>query len=74
MVLPLLRQLLSDRFGCDADEVELSATLDDLNLYPDDLTEIAMWCGEAFGVDITTEDMTDWTTVEDIVGYVEDRL
>ncbi len=74
MVLQALRRLLSDRFGCDEDEVELAATLDELNLYADDLAEIAVWFGDAYGVDVTTEELESFETVEDIVGYIEDHM
>lgn len=74
MVLDALRHLLSDRFGCDSDDIELASTLDDLNLYTDDLAEIAVWFGEAYGVEITTEELYAFETVEDIVGYIEDHM
>lgn len=74
MVLEALRRLLSDRFGCDSGDIELASTLDDLNLYADDLAEIAVWFGEAYGVDVTTEELNTFETVEDIVGYIEDHM
>ena len=74
MVLPKLSKLLADRFGCDEEDVTLSATLDDLNLYDDDRAEIAVWFYELYGVEITAEEIAAWETVEDIVGYIEDRM
>ncbi len=74
MVLQKLSKLLVDRFGCDEEEITLSATLDDLNLYDADRTEIAVWFGDLYGVDITAEEIDAWETVEDIVGYIEDHM
>ncbi len=74
MVLPKLRGLLIDRFGCDGDEVTLAATLDDLNLYAEDRDEIAVWFGDLYGAEITKEQIDAWETVEDIVGYIEDHM
>lgn len=74
MVLNDLVTLLSDRYGCDEDEIQMAATLDDLNLTADDLDEIALFLGEVYGVEIPTADLRAFETIEDVVGYVEDRL
>lgn len=74
MILQKLRRLLIDRFGCDGEEVTLAATLDDLNLYAEDRTEIAVWFGDLYGVEISAEEIDAWETVEDIVGYIEDHM
>ncbi len=74
MILQKLRQLLTDRFGCDGEEVTLAATLDDLNLYAEDRDEIAVWFGDLYGVDISAEEIAAWETIEDIVGYIEDHM
>lgn len=74
MVLQALRRLLSDRFGCEEEAVELAATLDELNLYADDLAEIAVWFGDAYGVEVTTEQLNGFETVEDIVAHIEDHM
>lgn len=74
MVLQKLSKLLVDRFGCDEEEITLSATLDDLNLYAEDRDEIAVWFGDLYGVDISAEEIAAWETVEDIVGYIEDHM
>ena len=73
MVRQQLINLLIDRFGCDG-EIELATSLDDLNLYPSDVAEIALWFGELYGVDATAEEIHAFETVEDIVGHIEDRM
>ncbi len=74
MVLIQLRELLSDRFGCAAEEVELATSLDELNLYPADREEIAVWFGELYGVGVSAEEIAAWDTIEDIVGHIEDHM
>ena len=74
MVLPYLTSLLTDRYGCDSDEVTMAARLDDLNLTADDRGEIALFLGEVYGVDIPADELDAFETVEDMVGFVEDRL
>lgn len=74
MILQKLRGLLIDRFGCDGEEITLSATLDRLNLYTEDRDEIAVWFGDLYGVEISAEEIAAWETVEDIVGYIEDHM
>ena len=74
MIFTKLRDLLVDRFGCDEEEITLAATLDDLNLYNDDRTEIAVWFLELYGVEISPEEIDAWETIEDVVGYIEDHM
>ena len=74
MVLPYLTTLLADRYGCDGEDVTMAARLDDLNLTEDDKGEIALFLGEVYGVEIPGEDLKEFETIEDMVGFVEDRL
>ncbi len=74
MIQDKLRALLSDRFGCDGEDVTLTATLDDLNLYADDRTEIAVWFGDLYGVGISADEIDAWQMIEDIVEYIEDHM
>lgn len=74
MVLEQLAGLLSERYGCDEEKIELSATLDDLNLVPHERSELALVLEELFSVEIPGEALDTFETVEDIVGYIEDRM
>lgn len=74
MVLKKLIELLADRFGCDEEDITLSATLDELNVYDSDRPEIADWAFELYGVEFTSADIAAWETVEDVVGYIEDHM
>lgn len=72
MVLGQLKQLLIDRYGCDDEDITLATSLDELNLYPHDLEEIAFLLGEQCGVDLPAETISAWEFVEDIVASFED--
>lgn len=74
MVLEQLKRLLTEQYGCDEDEITLSATLDDLNLVTHERSELALVLEELFGVEIPGEALDDFETVEDMVGYIEDRM
>lgn len=74
MVLPYLATVLPDRCGCDPEDVTMAARLDDLNLSRDDLSDVALLLQELYGVEMPTEELDAAETIEDLVGYVEDRL
>ncbi len=74
MILSFLQPLLVDRYGCEPEDVEMAATFDELNLSVDDLTEIVLCLYEAFGIDIPEHEWSQFETVEELVGYIEDRL
>ncbi len=74
MVLPYLVTLCCDRYGCFEEDVTLSARWDDLNLTADDLNEIALCLNDVYGIEIPGHVLSAAETVEDLVGYVEDRL
>ena len=74
MVMEELRLWLCDRFGCEPEDVRFSASFDDLNIRPGELAELAFWMQERFSVEIPDDVLSDCETVEDRVGYVEDRL
>ncbi|MBQ6830744.1 MAG: hypothetical protein IJO59_06460 [Clostridia bacterium] len=74
MVLRYLKSLLPDRFGCDEEDVTLAATFDELNLSADDTYEIVVCLQDLYGIEIPADCLQSFETLEDMVGYVEDRL
>ncbi len=74
MVLEKLALLLMDQVGCEAEDVTMNARLDDLNLTSDDRAEAAFTLGEFYGVEIPEDALAAFVTVEDLVGYIEDRI
>ena len=73
-VLDVLTHLFCRNYGCDPEEVEMAATLDDLNIAPHEREDMAVFLGEMYGVDMDDDVLYGFETVEDVVGYIEDRL
>ena len=73
-VLDVLMVLFCRNYGCDPDDVELAATLDDLNIAPHERADMAVFLGEMYGVTIDDATLNGFETVEDVVGFVEDYL
>lgn len=69
-----VRRLCADRYGCEEEDVVLTASLDELNLTADELDDMSVALADAYGVAIPEEELAAFATVEDIVGYIEDRL
>ena len=69
-----LLQLLTEQYVCDPEVVSMASTLDELNLSPNERSDIALVLEELYGVPIPTEALEEFYTVEDLVGYIEDRL
>ena len=74
MVYNELVRLLAERYACDPEDVTMSSTLDELNLSPNDRGDVAFSLEELYGVSIPTEALEEFESVEDLVGYIEDRL
>lgn len=73
-VLERVREYLCEHAGCDPEEVELAATLDDLNVADFEREALSLLLTEAYEVAIPDEELFAFETVEDLVGYVEDRF
>lgn len=73
-VLDVLTVLFCRNYGCDPDDVEMAATLDELNIAPHEREDMAVFLGEMYGVDIDGDTLDGFETVEDVVGFVEDHL
>lgn len=52
----------------------MASSLDDLNLTDDERMDIAVLLQEQYGVEIPAGALATFSTVEDMVGYIEDRL
>lgn len=66
------RDYLCERCGCVWEDVELAASFDDLNVADFEREGLAFLLGEAYDVDIPTEELFAFETLEDMVGYIED--
>lgn len=73
-VLDVLTALFCRNYGCEPEDVEMAATLDDLNIAPHEREDMAVFLGEMYGVNIDDDALDGFETVEDVVGFVEDYL
>ena len=73
-VLDVLTHLFCRNYGCEPEDVEMAATLDDLNIAPHEREDMAVFLGEMYGVDMDDDTLYGFETVEDVVGYIEDYL
>ena len=73
-VLEEVRDFLCERCGCFYEDVEMAASLDDLNVADFEREDLAFLLAERHGVEIPNEELVTFETVEDLVGYIEDRL
>ena len=73
-VLDVLTTLFCRNYGCEPEDVQMDATLDDLNIAPHEREDMAVFLGEMYGVMINDDTLDGFETVEDVVGFVEDYL
>lgn len=73
-VIETIRDLCSRKYGCDPEDVEMPALLDELNIAPHERVDMALVLSETYGVDVDREELSQCETVEDVVALVEDRL
>ena len=74
MVKQQLTHLLTDRYGCDAEDVTMAASLDDLNITDDERCELAMLLWDMYVPAPLPDNLPPFDTVEDLVGFIEDRM
>ena len=64
--------LLVDELQIDKDEITMDAELsNDLGINSIELADLVMLCEERFGVSINDDDIRGFTTVGDVVKYLE---
>ena len=73
-VLDVLMRLFCTKYGCEPEDVEMAASLDDLNIAPHEREDMAMVLEEMYGIPIDDDVLDGFETVEDVVGYIEDRM
>ena len=73
VVINDVRDLCCGRYGCEG-PVELADSFDELNITLDERSDMALTLEELYGVAIPDEELDGFVTLEDMVGYIEDRL
>ncbi|AKI97108.1 acyl carrier protein [Kosmotoga pacifica] len=66
-----VREIISDKLGIEADDIELSSDLtEDLGADSLDLVDLVMAFEDEFGIKVDDEHVEGIKTVEDVVKYV----
>lgn len=73
-VLDVLTTLFCRNYGCEPEDVQMDATLDELNIAPHEREDMAVFLEEMYGVVVDDDTLDGFDTVEDVVGFVEDYL
>ena len=69
-----LQSLLVNKFEYDKDQITLDTQLStDLGLNSIELAELIVACEEEFEIEINDEDIHDFTTIRDVVEYLEKK-
>lgn len=75
MVFEMIRDLLSECIGCEADRIRpATVILEDLEADMQDLTSVMMGLEEALPIAWDVEDLSQLTTVADLVRFVEEQV
>lgn len=70
-----LKEILVNDLGVDADKVTMEAELvADLNISSLDLADLVFNCEEKMNIEIKDEELADFTTVGDIVKFLESKV
>ena len=69
-----VRNFLCERCGCEWEDVDLAATFDELNVADFEREALVFLLGEIYETEIPTEEYEVFETLEDLVGYIEDRF
>lgn len=72
MVFDKVKEVIADTVNIDEADIKLEATLkDDLGIDSLDAVEISIALEDAFEITIPQEELANFTTVKDIVDYIE---
>ena len=65
-------ELLVDELQIDRDDITMEAELsNDLGINSIELADLVMLCEDKFGIEIKDDDIRKFTTVADVVAYLE---
>lgn len=73
-MLERIRTILADQFNCDAESIDENTNFkDDLGADSLDLFELIMGLEEEYSIEIPAEELTDISTVGDVMNYLKDK-
>lgn len=74
MVQNKVADILSDLFGVEAKDIELTDSLEDIGADILGMVDLSLALESEFDLEISDEDYEKWETVDDIVNYIEEKI
>ena len=73
-MLERIRTILAEQFNCEADSIDENTSFkDDLGADSLDLFELVMGLEEEYSIEIPAEELTDISTVGDVMNYLKEK-
>ncbi|MBR3397683.1 MAG: acyl carrier protein [Lachnospiraceae bacterium] len=73
-MLERIRTILAEQFNCEAESIDENTNFkDDLGADSLDLFELIMGLEEEYSIEIPAEELTDISTVGDVMVYLKDK-
>ena len=74
-MLEKMREIIAEQLNCDEGEINVDTSFkDDLGADSLDLFEMVMALEEEFGIEIPSEDLEKIVTVNEIIGYLKEKV
>ncbi len=74
-VFEKVRDIIADKLGLEPSDIkEESAFIDDLGADSLDVVDMVMAFEDEFGIKVEDEDLEKFSTVKDVVNYIESKL
>lgn len=74
MVLNKVADILSDLFGVEAKDIELTDSLEDIGADILGMVDFSLALESEFDLEIPDDDYEKWETVDDVVNYIEEKI
>ena len=74
MVFDKLKEIIKDELGFETDALTLESTLEDMGADSLDAVELIMAIEEAYDIEIAEEDAGQFTSLGNIVSYIESKI
>jgi len=74
MVFDKLKDIIKDELGFDVDSLTLASTLEDMGADSLDAVELIMAIEEEYDIEIAEEDAQEFTSLGNIVSYIESKI
>lgn len=74
MVFDKIKEILVDQLTLPEDEITMDSTLESLGVDSLDLVDIVMAVEDEFNLEIPDDEMQNFSTIGDVVRYIEETI